>query len=127
MSASAPLLGSSGSVGVVFVGHGTLVTNEFPSPARLATIASTIAVGPAEYLFVKYGVGCAVNKLLFGEANWVLQALDRDSTLESSSGAEGPTGTTLSLVLNWAHKSIISPIDIDGSVSPSEISVECAE
>ena len=121
VGASAFLLGSSGSVWVVSVGHGALVANEVPSVAHPATIASICAVVLAESLLV-FGVSgqCAVNDLLFGEADWFSLLLDSDGTLESSSGGKGPTGTARSLVLNWAHLVIISPIDIGGSVSLSE-------
>lgn len=121
MSAFALLAGCSGSVGVVFVGHGTLVTNEVPSVAHPATLASISAVVHTESFLVFWvGCECAVNDLLFGEAHWVRLVLDSDGTLESSSGGKGPTGTARSLVLNWAHLVIISPIDIGGSVSLSE-------
>jgi len=72
----------------------------------------------AELLLV-LGVGCecAVDDLLLGEADWVPVLLDSDGTLEGSSGGEGPTGTTRSLVLDIAHLVVIGPIDIDSSVS----------
>ena len=76
----------------------------------------------AELLLV-LGVGCecAVDDLLLGEADWVPVLLDSDGTLESSSGGEGPTGTTRSLVLDIAHLVVIGPIDIDSSVSLESI------
>jgi len=76
----------------------------------------------AELLLV-LGVGCecAVDDLLLGEADWVPVLLDSDGTLEGSSGGEGPTGTTRSLVLDIAHLVVIGPIDIDSSVSLESI------
>lgn len=62
----------------------------------------------------------AIDDLLLGEVHWVLSRLDSDGTFESSRGGEGPTGTALSLVLNIHNLSIVSPIDIGGSVSLSE-------
>ena len=129
VSASAFLLGSSGSVWVVSVGHGALVANEVPSIAHPATLASICAVVLAESPLV-FGVSgqCAVNDLLFGEADWFSLLLDSDGTLESSRGTKGPAGTAGSLVLNGAHLAIESPIDIDSFVRlQSEESADVAE
>lgn len=92
--------------------------HEVPSVAHPATLASPCMVVLAELLLV-LGVGCecAVDDLLLGEADWVSVLLDSDGTLEGSSGGEGPTGTTRSLVLDIAHLVVIGPIDIDSSVS----------
>ena len=128
VGASAFLLGSSGSVWVVSVGHGALVANEVPSVAHPATIASICAVVLAESLLV-FGVSgqCAVNDLLFGEADWFSLLLDSDGTLESSRGTKGPAGTAGSLVLNGAHLAIESPIDIDSFVRLQSEAADVAE
>ena len=114
--------GSTGVVRVISVSHGALVMHEVPSVAHPATLASPCAIVLAELLLV-LGVGCecAVDDLLLGEADWVPVLLDSDGTLESSSGGEGPTGTTRSLVLDIAHLVVIGPIDIDSSVSLESI------
>lgn len=114
--------GSTGVVRVISVSHGALVMHEVPSVAHPATLASPCAVVLAELLLV-LGVGCecTVDNLLLGEADWVPVLLDSDGSLESSSGGEGPTGTTRSLVLDIAHLVVISPIDIDSSMSLESI------
>ena len=120
-------LGFTGSVGVISVGHGTLGTNKVPSVAHPTTIASEGAVGLVELFLVFFCVECAVNDLLFGEANWFLVLLDSDGALERSRGSKGPTGTARSLVLNGTHLAVESPINIDSFVRLSEVSADSAE
>jgi hypothetical protein len=114
--------GSTGVVRVISVSHGALVMHEVPSVAHPATLASPCTIVLAELLLV-LGVGCecAIDDLLLGKADWVPVLLDSDGTLEGSSGGEGPTGTTRSLVLDIAHLVVIGPIDIDSSVSLESI------
>jgi hypothetical protein len=99
-------------VGVVRVGHDTIVDDELPGRWQKTTLTAPHAIVFAEPLFIitvrRQGT---VDETLLGEADWCRVVSLGDGALEGSDGSKGPAGTTAALVLNRSDVSLSEVID----------------